>query len=177
MKEWTCQQGKSKQAKNKIILPQKTWIKGLSFPPRQWAKRHHVVVGGLLSARDRAMAVLCSSWLDAWLGGQSCFMSIKIKSSQIKSNQIQAVNHGRRKTDRDLHYTMLGSVGKERCSQNCHPTSEASCRHTEPRLPPHSPAREEEDRRRPMGRPQTSAFHHTETQSRWKISHRGLPAE
>ena len=65
-------------------------------PTWQWAKRYLVFYFSytslalfLYQSGADQMPILCSSQLDAWLGGQSCFIprSHKIKSNHIKSRQ------------------------------------------------------------------------------------------
>lgn len=57
-----------------------------------------LVVLFLYQSGAKQLAVLCSSQLDAWLGGQNWLMPMTHKN-QIESNQIQAAPCRRRKTD------------------------------------------------------------------------------
>lgn len=94
------------------------------------------------------MAILCASQLDAWLGGQSCFMP-KSHKNQVKSWQHSA---GQEEEDRQI---CIQPCHKMQAEKDAHrsalcPRVWGEHKHTEPCLPPHSKALGEEDRQRPM---------------------------
>lgn len=60
--------------------------------------------GSYINQGTEQMTVLCSFYLDTWLGGQNCLMP-RMQKNLIQSNPIRAVQLGRRKTDRDLWIT------------------------------------------------------------------------
>jgi hypothetical protein len=94
----------------------------------------------LTSVGAEQMAVLCSSWLDAWLNGQS-FVTPKTHKNQIKSRQCNA--GGRRETE-----TFIAPLpcGVDRQNPSFLPIVQKVQRHTQ------SPAYHIQHRRRKIDR-------------------------
>ena len=64
---------------------------------------------------------------------------------KIKSKQIQAEEHGRKETNIET-FLLQCHVGEDAHRPALYPTEQVGRRHTEPRLPPRSTVREEEDK-------------------------------
>lgn len=81
-----------------IFLPVSKSSTFFFFAPQQWAKRCFVGDGVLLSAEQ--MEVLVHSGLIP--GSMQCCFMLSIHKNQTKPDQIQAAQHRRRRTDREL---------------------------------------------------------------------------